>query len=205
MSKYFNLDLENKTDAAVRAEAGKFIVKINVSTYFSTLSTVALKNAIDKLKDADDNKGGGVTTTTIANTERVAFDYQFNAIVGLIDTMIADPDILDAKKQLMMEDTGLTLKKIGVHEKHKFGFHQTDGQSPAYLGARGIEGGGGLHQWKITKDVLAFTGFVLLDPTETAEIELTTVSPKTEYAAMHRTRKHGIFSAWEGPMTFMTK
>ena len=204
MQSFFNLDLENKTDPEVRAMGGTFITKINGSTYFSSLDTNPLGKAIDALKTADDNKGTGTKSTTTASKQRVNVDYQFNAIVGLINTQIADPSILPADKELMKEDTGLTHRKETKREKDKFEFHQLNAESPAYLGAQGIKGGSGLHQWQITTDTVAHTNLELLDPTETGEIELTTVLPKTEYAATHRTRKNGIFSAWEPFITFMT-
>ena len=104
----------------------------------------------------------------------------------------------------MMDETGLVQSATGRRGKQTFSFLQLNSTSPAFLLAQGIEGGGGIHQWKITKDVTTYTGYELLDPTEHARIELTSVLPSTKYAALHRTCKKGIWSDWEGPLLFKT-
>ena len=148
--------------------------------------------------------GTGTGSTALDHQKRADVDYEFTTLVGVIDAMIANPAITADLKELMKDDTGLVKRSTGARGKQVFGFLQTSSTTPAFLLAQGIEGGGGIHQWKITKDVTTFTGYELLDPTEHARIELTSVLHTTKYAAMHRTCKKGIWSDWEGPMLFTT-
>jgi hypothetical protein len=205
MKSHFKLDLEHKSDAEVRAEGGTLIAKLAGGTFFTSVDTAALATAITNLKTADDNKGTGVGSTDTAAQKRAIVDYEFNAVVSILDTKIASPTVTPEVKILMMDETGLVQSATGRRGKQTFGFLQLSSTTPAFLLAQGIEGGGGIHQWKITKDITNYTGYELLDPTEHARIELTTVLPATNYVAMHRSCKKGIWSDWEGPLSFRTK
>jgi len=205
MKNYFNLDLENKDDAQVRADGGKLVVKCSESSYYDMMDTAPLTNAIAALKTADDNKGKGTESTATAVQKRAVVDYQFTALVGLINAKIADPTVPDVVKVLMIDATGLPKAGFTPRGKDKFGYYQETPTTPKYLHAPGIPGGSGVHQWMTSEDQVSFSDPYLYDPTETATCELTEALPNKDMAAKHRFLKKGIWSTWEGPIYFRTK
>jgi hypothetical protein len=205
MDSNFTLDLGHKSDATVRSEGGTLIAKLALSSYFSTVVTTGLSDSIAVLKTADDNKGTGTGSTETALQKRVIVDYQFNLLVGVLDGMIDNPAVTEGTKQLMRDATGLQQRVAGGRSgAHVFRFSQVSSETPPYLEAAGIDGGG-VHQWKITPDVATYTNYELLDPTQVAKIELTTAHPETDYAGSHRFLSKGIWSIWSPPILFRTK
>jgi len=202
MDSNFNLDLAHTSDAEVISEGTTFVGKIHDGVYFNTISTTSLEAAIALLITKVGKKGGGKTTTEEAAIQRVTVDYEFNMVVNIIDGIIDNPAVMESTKQLMRDETGLVQAKTGKRGKDAFRFMQAIAGAPAYLGAQGIPGGGGINQWKLA---LASDGkYDILDPTVVANILLTTITAKTDYLAMHRHFTKGVWSAWEGPLSFTT-
>ncbi len=206
MDSNFTLDLKNTTDAVVISESTTLISKLGGSSYYSALVTTGLSGAVAILVTAVSNKGTGTQSTETALQKRTNVDYQLNLLVGVIDGLINNPAVPQPTKVLMREATGLVLSGTGGRSgPHPFRYVQISAETPGFLEAAGIEGGGGVHAWKITTDVITFTNYELLDPTETAKIELVTTLPEKDYAGSHRFLKSGIWSAWSTPMLFRTK
>lgn len=205
MSKYFNLALAKKKDAKLISDSGILVGKLAGSIYFDMLDTTARTTAKGNLEIAVGNKGTGKTSTAKAKNMRTRLIAKFKAQVNVLENLIDDPDVPEDVKILMIDDTNLHKRKETKTKKDHFRFSQETSETPAYLYAQGIPKGAGLHQWKLTEDFESFTNMVLLDPTDVANILLTTVKPKTEYAATHRTLIKGVWSVWEPPITFMTK
>ena len=204
MSKYFDLGLAALDNGQLISMSSKLRGKLGGSSYYSGIDTSAEETAENVLQKADDNKGTGTGSTTTAKSKRNDLLYQVNSNVKLVEILISDPSIIETVRDLMIDATDLPKKKDDTRGKQIFEYEQKSATEPAYLLAQGIKNGKGLHQWKTTTDIDTFKGYTLLDPTENAKIELDGFASKTEYAAMHRTCLKGVWSDWEGPITFMT-